>query len=424
MKKRKRYLIAALLLIAGVAVIVCWDALVMYLAPKTVLTKAITQAFTALDQRSQDSPLRLLARGYDENGQNKTQIVLEMPSTGEEGTTAFHMVVQSALENNQILAEGSVISGGMPLGVSLYLDRDFAALKSENLLNSWYGITYDTFGEDLRSFKLIGLLVPDATISEMESKLMAVKTFMNRSYTIPKMPDYSQEDICKAMLEVLTLRSHVSREMISLNGITLDCWKISYNAAGQQVSEAVGYVLDGVKDGDGVIKASFWLCDKTLVKAQLSGTAGQDAAEFELLLGMDAAQDDLSFSAEKRENGEETSLSMTMKNKQVGKTSTETFRFGTTVISYDWDPASGQMNLTLPNREPISLYLSAAGNGVTVQTEDFMELMGLKSKKDVACTMTIQKGTAGQAPSYKNLDQWSWEDLLLIFYKLWKPQSE
>ena len=72
------------------------------------------------------------------------------------------------------------------------------------------------------------------------------------------------------------------------------------------------------------------------------------------------------------------------------------------------------MRLTLPDREAISLNLSEAESGFRVMTQDFGKLMGWSGDKTYDCTMTIRKGSEISIPEYKNLDQWSLDDLKVL----------
>ena len=83
-------------------------------------------------------------------------------------------------------------------------------------------------------------------------------------------------------------------------------------------------------------------------------------------------------------------------------------------ISYDWQPQTGDMVLTLPEKSPISLNLSQAQDGFQIQTKDFAALIGINSRKEFDSTMTVCKGTAITPPNYKNLDEWSLDDLLVL----------
>ena len=60
------------------------------------------------------------------------------------------------------------------------------------------------------------------------------------------------------------------------------------------------------------------------------------------------------------------------------------------------------------------LNLSQAQDGFQIQTKDFAALIGINSQKGFDSTMTVRKGSAITTPKYKNLDEWSLDDLLVL----------
>ena len=185
-------------------------------------------------------------------------------------------------------------------------------------------------------------------------------------------------------------------------------------ATGEQAGTLLGYLMDtgGLSQGD--INASFYLYGKTLVAVRCDGRAGENRAALRLDLGLDAAQGDVSIAVEKLENGEKSAFSYKIGARGADGAHTETAAFGTQSISCDWQPKTGDMVLTLPGKSPISLNLSQAQDGFQIQTKDFAALIGINSQKGFDSTMTVRKGSAITTPKYKNLDEWSLDDLLVL----------
>ena len=122
----------------------------------------------------------------------------------------------------------------------------------------------------------------------------------------------------------------------------------------------------------------------------------------------------MSIAVEKLENGEKSAFSYEIGARGADGAHTETAAFGTQSISCDWQPKTGDMVLTLPGKSPISLNLSQAQDGFQIQTKDFAALIGINSQKGFDSTMTVRKGSAITMPKYKNLDEWSLDDLLVL----------
>lgn len=407
MKKKKwlLLLIPAVLLLAAALV---WF---LYLSPRMALSSAADDALSKLEQRLAESPIPILTKGYDENGRNTTSLKL----TVSDGVQ-YDMQVQTDLTANQVLADGTIRIDGKALNLSAYLDKEFAAITSEDLLGGgYYGITYDTFSSDVRSFPLLSRLIPSATLSKMDSSVEKLQVYMNRTRQVPRLPDVRQEeDIHKLVLGLLVLKSDVHKEMLTVDGQSLKCLRFDYSATGEQAGTLLGYLMDmgGLSQGD--IAASFYLYDKTLVAVRCDGRAGENRAALRLDLGQDAANGDVSIAVEKLENGEKSAFSYQIGAREADGTHTEIIAFGTQSISYDWHPQTGDMVLTLPEKSPISLNLTQAQDGFQIQTKDFAALIGINSQKGFDSTMTVRKGSVITAPNYKNLDEWSLDDLLVL----------
>ena len=406
--KKKKWLLLLIPAVLLLAAALFWF---LYLSPRMTLSNAADDALSKLEQRLGESPVPILAKGYDENGRNTTSLEL----TVSDGVQ-YDMQVQTDLTTNQVLADGTIQIDGKALNLSAYLDKEFAAITSEDLLRGgYYGITYDTFSSDVRSFPLLSRLIPSATLSKMDSSVEKLQVFMNRTRQIPRLPDVQQEeDIHKLMLGLLVLKSDVHREMLTVDGESLECLRFDYSATGEQAGTLLGYLMDtgGLSQGD--ITASFYLHGKTLVAVRCDGMAGENRAALRLELGQDAAQGDVSIAVEKLENGEKSAFSYKIGAREADGAHTETIAFGTQSISYDWKPETGDMVLTLPGKSPISLNLSQVQDGFQIQTKDFAALIGINSQKGFDSTMTVRKGAAITPPDYKNLDEWSLDDLLIL----------
>ena len=407
-------LLCVFLLAAMILTVVFWDSVALVIAPKAVLTTALSDAFTKLEERFEDSPLWIVAEGYDEGGCNTIQMQLDT-ANDLVGEIKYDMKVQTDEANHQILAEGTAKTSRNQLNLSVYANPEFVALTSAELLQGgYYGIQYDTFAADIRSFPLIGLLIPDVTIQEWYRSLKSVQVFMSRDYTLPEFPDITEEDMKMLMLGILALRSDVTKTEISIGANTLPCRKITYSEAGDRVSEVLKYILDTTGQEGGEITASFYLYEKALVKVELTGTAGDNKVHCEILSGTDIQADDLAISFAKVENGSVSDLSVVVHTKREGERYSETISMNEMAISYDWNPNSGDMKLYLPNKEPVALILEEAEAGFQVVTQDLAVLLDINSNAQCRCIMSVAKGSEVEEPHYKNMDQWSFQDLMVL----------
>lgn len=204
------------------------------------LSNAADDALSKLEQRLAESPVPILAKGYDESGRNTTSLAL----TVSDGVQ-YDMQVQTDLTSNQILADGTIRIDGKALNLSAYLDKEFAAITSEDLFKGgYYGITYDTFSSDVRSFPLLSRLIPSATLSKLDSSVEKLQVYMNRTRQIPQLPEVQEEDIHKLILGLLVLKSDVRKETLTVDGQSLECLRFDYSATGEQAGTLLGYLMD------------------------------------------------------------------------------------------------------------------------------------------------------------------------------------
>mgnify|MGYP002551314622 CR=1 FL=1 len=229
-----------------------------------------------------------------------------------------------------------------------------------NKVRGDYGITYDTFSSDVRSFPLLSRLIPSATLSKLDSSVEKLQVYMNRTRQVPQLPEVQEEDIHKLILGLLVLKSDVHKETLTVDGQSLECLRFDYSATGEQAGTLLGYLMDtgGLSQGD--INASFYLYGKTLVAVRCDGRAGENRAALRLDLGLDAAQGDVSIAVEKLENGEKSAFSYKIGARGADGAHTETAAFGTQSISCDWQPKTGHV------RRPLS---RAMGHGADASGE-------------------------------------------------------
>ena len=425
-KKRKWWLVLIpVLLIAVILTAVFWDAILIYTAPKAVLTQALADAFSQLEDRFQNDPLLILGSSFNTEGQYTADVQVDTTNKLL-GDVAYDMTVQADMAANQVFAEGSVNTAGKELALSVYLNGDFMALSSKELLQgNYYGITYETFSEDINGFPLLKWMVPEKTISQWETSVENIQTQMNRSYSVPEVSD---EDFRLLLAGLLTMKCQVGKAEIPLNGEQISCRVLSYGANGAQVKELLSYVLDTGNAENCEISGSFYLYENVLVQLALDGSAGENHVRYVLTLGQNAITDDLTLQIARTENGSIGNKFLQISTQQDTAHYAETVKItsGTDdietslTVSYDRDLDTGDMLLNWDNAMPIRLNLEKTENGFRLKTDDFAQLIAaLSSKegyenKDISCTMTLSKGSEIVTPTYKNMDQWSMEDLLTL----------
>lgn len=425
---KKKWLSLLLIVLFAAAVIAAffWDVIVIYIAPKSVLTTALHGAMDDLQTRYERSPLSMLAEFIDPNGQYTVQMELETENEML-GPISCDMMVQADTIENRFSADGIVSTAEKELDMRLYLDRGFIAVSSEDLLGGTnYGITYDTFQEDVRTIPLISVLIGESTISEWEDSVASLQAMMNRSYRIPEMPEISAEDIQRAMLAVMLLPSHVERVQMPVWGIYDQCYRVSYSAKGDQVAQVLGYLMDTGDGADAQLHTSFYLYKQDLVMMQLNGQAGGNSIQCALEFMLDGATTRTLRYAVKEgdiEQGFCLHHSAQTNNGYLDETWIlyPNFRAEGEAreLHYRWEPVMGEMVLYLQPAVTLNVFQTEAG--LNIQTDQYNWLMDALSGEETdwdeensACNLILQKGARITTPTYKNISQWSMEDLLYL----------
>lgn len=425
MAKRKWLLLLIAFVLAAVALLaVFWDGIFIYLAPKSVLTAALHGAMEDLQTRYENSPISMLAGYISPDGQYTAQMKLV---TEKEilGPVRWDMTVQADTWNNRMSADGVVSTENKELDLRLYLDLDFVSVSSDDLLDGTdYGITYDTFPEDVRSIPLISVLIGESTLSEWDTSIAELQATMNRSYRIPEVPAFSAEDIQRAMLAVMLLPSHVERVEMPVWGIYDQCYRVSYSAKGDQVAQVLGYLMDTGDGSDAQLHASFYLYKNELVMMQLNGQAGGNSIQCALEFMLDSATTRTLRYAVNEGNTEEGFClrhEAQSGNGYLNETWTLYPNFAAegegSRLHYRWEPVMGELVLYLQPAVTLNVFQTEAG--LNIQTDQFQWLMDAISgeetdwdEKDVSCNLVLRKGAEITTPTYKNINQWSMEDIL------------
>lgn len=390
-----------------------WPTLKIYLAPKTVLTAALTDTYANLEQRLKNSPLVLIGHTLDLENGNTLEMELDT-SNDLLGPVGYDMTMQVQWNPRRILARGHASAQSKNVDLSLYLDGDFAALSSAGILQgNYYGLTYDTFEEDIRSNKLLSFVIGDNTVRQWVAQIESLETFMEDSWELSSI---SKEDIRSIMVGILTLKADVDREDMELNGTKQTCHVISFKATGAQIATGMDYLsmkLPISLDSDDEVDIGFWLLEDTVVKIE----ASSDDMNAELYLGSNEAI------TLRYENAGEvtTAIVSTWQDAENYQETIQIIGAESIEVSYNWNLTTGDLILSM-NREgeegraAANLRPTESGFRVaTADTEALMHLLlGTKDSGNSACIMTVFEGSEFETPAYKNFSNWSLEDLATL----------
>lgn len=416
MKKVWLWIFCIVLTVIILFTVFFWDSIVIYTAPKMVLSQALSDTLQQLDARFRYNPIRNCLDNFSLEGRYAATVALET-EVRNLGPVTCDLQVQSDAAGHQAQIDGSIHSGNSELNLSLHISDRFAALSSQELVEGkYYGITYDTFLKDMEHFPLAKLIIPESTIISWNSDLESIQQVMNRPYIAPKI---SEEDIQLLIAGILLLDAEVSNEAID----GFNCVQITYSASGEEVRNLLSNVMSTDISQPASVTASFYLYEKKLLRMDMNCVAGNNSLRCTLHLGEQCKVDDLCFSFDRVENGVTSSNSVIVRTLSSDTTYQETIWFSGDFrheASYSWDSNNGDMTFSWDNAMPIRLNLSQTAEGLHIVTEDFAQLFGLlthgavKSNREVDAVITLKPGQSIVSPEFINLDQWSYEDFLTL----------
>lgn len=389
---------------------------------KVILSDAVKQAFMELEARYERSPLPLLVDSLDPEGRYTADA--QFSAMGElAGPMTFDMAMKIDGPSHQIFAQGKAETVQQSLDLDLYLDPDFMAVSSQDLVQgNFYGITYDTFAQDIRQIPLLGLLVSDDLLEEWDASVQRIQAKVSQDYTLPQIPEVTPEDLQPLFLSLVAMPCTAEEAAYDREGESVPCTKFVYRVEGKLAAQALSAVTQQAYQEDTAIQASLYLFEKKLVKAEVQCTAGGETAWLKLDIGEQPATGPLSFSGSLQTNrsfhlaliSQGTEDHWSIQWSADGETLQRQY-------AYDWNAESGDMGLLVSGSNQIALHLEKEDAGLSLDTDDVMGLLNWisgvpqeHSGSKTACHMTLTAGEQIPVPEYKNISQWSMEDFFSL----------
>ena len=410
MEKRTRLwsvLLLVLILFGGLFAWL-WPSCKIYLAPKTVLSTAIADTYDALVQRMEYSPAVLIAGVLDTDNGNSVDLTLDTKNQLL-GSIRYDMDVQIQWNPKRILAQGQAQFQRKAMDLSVYLDEDFAALSSTSILQGkYYGLTYDSFSDDIRSSPILAMMIGESTLRQWES---GVKTLRSQMGTPLELPNISQEDLRSILMGILALSAEVEREE--------EYFVITFETTGAQIAAGLELMHTDLpvsfKPSEEV-EFSFWLKNDHLIRIQVDA----EDLELDLYTGTNAATDDLTLRWEA--DDKVTTVAVSTQSSETASQETISIQGDDAmVISYLWDHSTGELGMDISQsgrNSHLQMNLTQTDAGFRLETQDFESLMhpllGTKDSGDSPCTLIVTKGADFETPVYKNFINWTLDDLATL----------
>jgi hypothetical protein len=281
---------------------------------------------------------------------------------------------------------------------------------------------------------MVALLLGEKKISEWEKSVEALKKNMSVDLQIP---EFTMEDIRSVLFGILALKPRVERVQVSLDGNAVTASAVRFSASGSEISaaaaeylaqmpEALGqYVKAMGEDPDSGMEAVFLLHKDQVIRVDVTVRSGGKENTVSLEPGSDIL--DISFS--RRDGSALRRQLITVKTTQSPSVYEESVRFVTVEngiwnqndLQYVWDISSRELTLGLNNGEKSATFrahLERTEDQLTITSQDMRGILNLFLKKPLErpaiCTMTVMPGAGVDRPEYRNLDQWSMDDMLAL----------
>lgn len=402
--------------------VMCWDTISVYLFPGKALSDGILRVYDQLQGRFEGNPLLNAAKYIDPEGKQWVDLTVKTtdPYWGE---ISYEMELQS--QQHRFQGSGVVRTGSNILDLCVYADTQYMALASDTLLRgNYYGITYDSFRQDIRQIPLLSWMIGDTVLEKWNQMVLAVKHNMEKGYPVLKVPEIPADELQKLVLGLAAIPAKVTKENICLQNQEMDCHQIEYHFENKQVTQILRHLVPLENDAVSRVDAYFWLYEKKLVMADIRISSGESAYQIQPVFGMDPEKDLLQILIG-NENGthiEKTKISVdtVRDHDQIQEQWVIERDSVKTNLSYCWEPATGDMTLRMNGSDEFILNLSENNEGLCVHSENLSDIYdaitgNVNPRKHMfSGSAVIGKGAEFVSPEYKNLDRWSMDDFLTV----------
>ncbi len=339
--KRKKvkwwYIAIPVVAVIALAVALLWNTLTVYLFPEIALANAIGNTVAALETRSQGTPFTMMNKAIDEEGKSTSELDVEC-TIPDMGDFSIDMQMQSDAQNKQYMTDISVGAQGVSMDMGLYMDADKLGFNMEMLTGeSYYGIVYDGFGENLRNNEFLASNLGEEGVEIAEEIVSALENVLNQEQLTEEQLRASRELYLQVVLDFLKEQElEPGRAAIELDGSQKKCYSITVQLTKEDLVALVDNLLEAMKDdpvvnrsmdmfaatgedtleelidslqkeleestdeGEGAFEFVFYLYDNQLAQVDIEvvteGEEGESySGSYSLIFGTDAAKSDITL---------------------------------------------------------------------------------------------------------------------------------
>lgn len=374
------------------------------------LCQAVEMAIEQLKMRMDSSPVRILTDTLS-SGSGYTIDATILPRTPE-----YQLDMTAKVQQNSLLAEGTIGTGDARQNVSFFADDTAIAISSDLLSGGYYGITFASFSQDVRSIPMLEWVLNEKLVAQWNDSLQDVRRYMHTKTSFPNVPeiDLASRDMLPALL--MTLPAEMKRTEILQNGEEKPALRIVYAFQNDQIPEMIKKIGDAFSQGDTGITAVFYLSGTELILADIQITQEGNTETFHYEGENTILGGPISFSMM---NGK-SHLSGCFEGPDLPRERWNVRdEYGNQQsISLLWEKEKDSMEIS-DGKQSIRVAFQEKNDGFHIKTDNIWKLLDILGEEvmwddAVSCELTASKGGTFQKPEYKNLDQWSFEDFLTL----------
>lgn len=401
-----------------------WDSFIIHFAPKAVLTTALQETITQLQERFENDPVLLVLNTLDPEGKQTVDVKLEteQPYLGK---IQYDMVLRT--EPHRLSGNGVIRGDQRELNLAVYADVDFTAVSSDELVSGqYYGITYDTFLQDVQKIPLLTWLTGDVVLQKWNSNVLRIQKSMEEGYPVVQLPVLASDDLLKLLLYVIAAPSDTQEVRITINEEVVDGYKISYSLNDPEILNQLQQIMD-LENANSVDTAvDFYLYEKRLVALDLTVETETAKKQICLDLGTDILVEPITATIISEEGSAISRKDIRVETDPEASVFSERWEFCSTgredvSIYYEWEPDSGDMLLSINDSEMIPLKFSGTEDEIRIEADDLTDIFHHikkynfeNNKQTVSGSVIVRKGSEITTPVFRNLDQWSMDDFWIL----------
>lgn len=477
-KKVKWWMVAipAVLVIAIVAAL-AWQPLLGLLAPGKALESAQENTNEKLNDRYEGSPFAVLMKGamWIENG----EMALDVGVNANGQQMSANMLLQSNRPSKQMGANLAVEYGDLNISGSVYGDPDKIAIAVDQFNDgTYYGVTLDTFKEDLKA-SVLGSAVTDEQIEMIDRYLQMVREMISSEEDYSKLLE-PYAAIVKEYMDKLEMTKGEGE--IKLDGEYYNCTTMTLTMDEEYLFEMLEKLLDqleededirelfesyvskissivafdsapsnvatGIMDLDDIVKQLRDALDEAqdmlkldmemtyyqykgyvvayVLKADLEVDEEEISAEFKVNYGLNPGVSDIIVSVVMESDGETFSMELVSKVEKSGDTYKETIEVELEVpdtekvkeqIVIEWNRKSGDLSYDFQMNIPGSEEIAFTFECKLEELDNGFRLSVEDFEIEgvvLDVKLTCTTGTELKAPEFVNLDKWD-ENLMNEF---------